>query len=92
MASKLNNNINKAIVFHALLGLLVGAFARIYFHSLHKNVEENQTYLAQQFEKVGDTVTKSIQEGVVTLAVKFLHFFICQCYLLRLLPCLCYFG
>ncbi|OMO57578.1 hypothetical protein COLO4_35259 [Corchorus olitorius] len=88
MASKLNNNVNKAIVLYALLGLLVGAFTRIYFHGLHKNVGENQTYLAQQFDKVGDTVTRNIQEGIVTLAVKFLHFFISKWLQYRYLPVL----
>lgn len=52
MASKLNNNMNKAVMFHALLGLLVGVIARTCFHGLHQNVVENQgeiSYFGQQF-------------------------------------------
>lgn len=45
MASKLEKNVKKAIVFHALLGLLVGVFARAYFHGLQKN----ESYFGQHF-------------------------------------------
>ncbi|EOY15473.1 Uncharacterized protein TCM_034524 [Theobroma cacao] len=88
MASKLNNNMNKAIIIHALLGLLVGVIARTYFHALQDNVEENESYLGQHFDELGGTVARSIQDGFVTLAVKFLHFFISKCLQFRYLPAL----
>ena len=49
MGPKLDNNMNKAIIFHALLGLLVGVISRTYFHGLQRNVEENESYFGQHF-------------------------------------------
>ncbi|XVE55618.1 hypothetical protein DITRI_Ditri03aG0173200 [Diplodiscus trichospermus] len=77
MASKLDYNMNKAIIFHSLLGLLVGVIARTYFHGLQQNVD---------FDKLGATVARSVEDGFVTLAVKFLHFFISKCLQFRYLP------
>ncbi|XWS23994.1 hypothetical protein CRYUN_Cryun28dG0063000 [Craigia yunnanensis] len=74
MASKLENNMNMAIICHALLGLLVGVIARTYFHGLQKIVEENESYFGQHFDKLGGTLATSVHDGFVTLAVKFLHF------------------
>ncbi|MBA0693547.1 hypothetical protein Goari_003914 [Gossypium aridum] len=72
MATKLKN-MNQAMIFHALLGLLVGIIARTYFHGSQNN--EIGSYLD---ELAGSTVIRSIKDGFVTLAVKFLHFFIAK--------------
>ena len=49
MASKLNN-MNKAIIFVALLGLILGALARSCVQWMQQNVEEeNGSYFGQQF-------------------------------------------
>ncbi|MBA0567718.1 hypothetical protein Golob_005261, partial [Gossypium lobatum] len=72
MATKLKN-MNQAMIFHALLGLLVGIIARTYFHGSQNN--EIGSYLD---ELAGSTVIRSIKDGFVTLAVKFHHFFIAK--------------
>ena len=49
MASKLNN-MNKAIIFVALLGLILGVLASSCVQGLQKNVEEeNGNFFGQQF-------------------------------------------
>ncbi|XP_021284340.1 uncharacterized protein LOC110416633 [Herrania umbratica] len=88
MASKLNN-MNRATVFVALLGLLLGVLARSCVQGLQKN-DGNGSYFGQQFDELCNNVctSTSIQNGFVTLTVKFLHFFISSCLQLRYLPAL----
>ncbi|EOY15472.1 hypothetical protein QUC31_000561 [Theobroma cacao] len=88
MAFKLNN-MNKATVFVTLLGLLLGVLARSCVQGLQKNEgEENGSYFGQQFDELCNNVCTSIQNGLVTLTVKFLHFFISSCLQFRYLPAL----
>ncbi|XWS14901.1 hypothetical protein CRYUN_Cryun35bG0048600 [Craigia yunnanensis] len=88
MASKLNN-MNKAIILVALLGLILGVLTRSCVQWLQKNVEEeNGSYFGQQFDKLCSNVCRRIQDGLVTLTVKFLHFFISRFLQFRYLPAL----
>ncbi|XP_022766426.1 uncharacterized protein LOC111311317 [Durio zibethinus] len=89
MASKLYNNMKKAIIFVALLGLILGVLARSCFQGLQKNVEEETgSYCGQQFDELCSNVSRSIQDTFVTLTVSFLHFFISRCLQFRYLPAL----
>ncbi|TYH12061.1 hypothetical protein ES288_A06G036100v1 [Gossypium darwinii] len=86
MASKLKN-MNKAILFVAMFGLVLGILARSCVEGLLKNVEEkNGSYFGQQFDKLCSDACTSVQQGFVTLTVKFLHFFISRCLQFRYLP------
>ncbi|XWS23993.1 hypothetical protein CRYUN_Cryun28dG0062900 [Craigia yunnanensis] len=88
MASKLNN-MDKAIIFVALLGLILGVLASSCVQELQKNVEEeNGNFFGQQFDKPCSNVCRNFQDGFVTLTVKFLHFFISRCLQFRYLPAL----
>ncbi|XWS21395.1 hypothetical protein CRYUN_Cryun30bG0051600 [Craigia yunnanensis] len=64
MASKLNN-MNKAIIFFALLGLILGVLARSCVQGQQKNVEEeNRSYFVQQFDKICSNACRRIQDEV----------------------------
>lgn len=63
MASK-KNNMNRDIIMFALLGLAVGILARLYF-----SLQFDETDMWSQVER-------RIQDAVITLVVKFQHFFI----------------
>ncbi|XVF64908.1 hypothetical protein PTKIN_Ptkin09bG0204200 [Pterospermum kingtungense] len=79
MATKLNN-MSKAIVLVALLGLVLGVLTGSCVQRLQKNVEEeNRSSFGQQFDKLQSNVCRRIQDGLVTLTIKFVHFFISRC-------------
>ncbi|XVE95173.1 hypothetical protein REPUB_Repub02eG0073300 [Reevesia pubescens] len=87
MASKLYNNLNKGIILVALLCLILGVLARTCLQGLQKNVEEEKgSYFGQQFDKLCSNMCRSIQDGFVTLTVKFLHFFISSCLQFKYFP------
>ncbi|GLT60592.1 hypothetical protein SLA2020_333520 [Shorea laevis] len=74
MASKLNSMKTATIMHVALVGLFIGILARSCF-PLH-------------FDKVDmwGLVERRFQDGIITLAMKFLHFFISKCLQMRYLP------
>ncbi|KAK9930261.1 hypothetical protein M0R45_027304 [Rubus argutus] len=80
MASKFNKVTNKDICLQALLGLFVGAIFSSCFHGFHPNVEElNRSHFTQSLVELQGSVAKSMQHGLMTLVIKFLHFFISRC-------------
>ncbi|KAH1065425.1 hypothetical protein J1N35_030412 [Gossypium stocksii] len=85
MASKLKS-MNQYTIWVALLGLVLGVLARSCVEGLQKSMEEEN--VRQQFDKVCSNAFKRIEDGVVTLTVKFLHFFISRWLQLRYLPAL----
>ncbi|KAK9047495.1 hypothetical protein V6N11_053337 [Hibiscus sabdariffa] len=100
MASQLKN-MNKYIIFVALLGLILGVLARSCVQGLQKSSDkEKGSYFRQQFDKVCSDVCRRTKDVFVTLTVKFLHFFVSRWLQLRYLPalfpapgsCLCRFG
>ncbi|PPR81635.1 hypothetical protein GOBAR_AA39081 [Gossypium barbadense] len=82
MASKLKS-MNQDIIWVALLGLVLGVLARSCVEGLQKSMEEEN--VRQQF---GEFFLLRIEDGFVTLTVKFLHFFISRWLKLRYLPAL----
>ncbi|KAM1316302.1 hypothetical protein FF1_019837 [Malus domestica] len=77
MVSK-SNKMNKAIYLLALLGLFAGVILSSCFHGIPMNLEEqlNSDSLAQGFVQIQATAARRMQDGLITLPVKFLHFFL----------------
>ncbi|KAB2628752.1 hypothetical protein D8674_033547 [Pyrus ussuriensis x Pyrus communis] len=77
---------------YALLGIFAGVVFISCFHGIPVNFEEqhNSASLAQRFVQIQDTAARRIQDGLVALPVKFLHFFLSRslqfCCLSRLQP------
>ncbi|GAV66849.1 hypothetical protein CFOL_v3_10359 [Cephalotus follicularis] len=57
-----------------LLVLLLVVIFRSYFNGLQKNLEEGRYETGQVLEMV----SRYTQDGLITLAIKFLHFFIAR--------------
>ncbi|KAG4140644.1 hypothetical protein ERO13_D06G030950v2, partial [Gossypium hirsutum] len=67
-------------LFIAMFGLVLGILARSCIEGLLKHVEEkNGSYFGRQF-------VMRVQQGFVTLTVKFLNFFISRCLQFRYSP------
>ncbi|CAL9009431.1 unnamed protein product [Prunus brigantina] len=79
MVSK-SNKMNKHICLYALLGLFAGVIFSSCLHGSQMNLEEqlNRAPLTQSFVQLQGTVARRIQDGSITLTVKFLHFFIAR--------------
>ncbi|XP_039049885.1 uncharacterized protein LOC120190947 [Hibiscus syriacus] len=89
MASKLKNMNKDIIIFVALLGLILGVFARSCVQGPQKSLEEeNKSYFRQQFDKVCSDVRRKIEDVCVTLTIKFIHFLVSRWLQLRYLPAL----
>ncbi|CAN6584206.1 hypothetical protein ACFX13_044942 [Malus domestica] len=66
---------NKAVYLCALLGMFAGV---VFSSCFPMNFEEqlNSAHLTQGFVQIQDTVARRIQDGLIALPVKFLHFFL----------------
>ncbi|KAJ7965830.1 Tetratricopeptide repeat-like superfamily protein [Quillaja saponaria] len=72
--------LNKAIYVHAIAGLLAGVvFSSYVLGSPNRLEEQKKCNLEGSFTKLQSNSARTFKDGLVLLAIKFLHYFITRC-------------
>ncbi|KAG6644462.1 hypothetical protein CIPAW_08G056400, partial [Carya illinoinensis] len=80
------NKVNKTIYLKSLLGLLAIVTVSSCFNGFRNLEQENRGNLVQHLVHLQSNAIRVIQHGFITLAIKFLHFFVSRCLQFRYLP------